>query len=266
MKLPVSAIVVGLNEGSLLRACLPPLAICDELLYFDLGSHDDSIEVAQSFGAKVIPHGPVTSCEWIHAEYASLTKHPWILITDPDEVFSEALIKEIRDLFSGSALAADVGAVNAPWQFYFGRRKLRGTPWGGINRRIILANRDRFLFRPLIHVGREVKPGYRILNLEPKGDNLVHHYWMRDVRQLWEKHSRYLIKEGEARYARGQRTSTVRTALEPLRAFRQGFLVQRGYRDGFLGFLLCLFWAWYQTMAELRLLRKMIHVAQTSAR
>jgi hypothetical protein len=264
MKLPISAIVVGLNEGSLLRACLPRLSICDELLYFDLGSQDDSIEVARRFGAQVIQHEPVTSCEWIHAEYASRTRHPWILITDPDEVIGTGLVQEILELFAGDGLAADIGAVSAPWQFYFGRQKLRGTPWGGINRRLVLAHRDRFLFRPLIHVGREVKPGYRILELEPRGDNLVHHYWMRNVRQLLAKHRRYLVKEGEARFTRGQRTTWIRIALEPLRAFKHGFLVRRGYRDGLLGFLLCCFWAWYQTMAEISLRKYMLQVARTA--
>lgn len=255
MKLPISAIVVGFNEGNLLRNCLPPLVACDELLYFDLGSEDDSIAVAQSFGATVIRHERVPSCEWIHAEYASRTRHPWILITDPDEVLAEGLIKEIGGLLDRGALDPEVGAVDAPWQFYFGRRRLRGTTWGGANKRTLLAHRDRFIFRPLIHLGREIRPGYRSVQLEPEASILIHHYWMRDMRQLVEKHRRYLRKEGEARFTRGERTSIAGVVAEPWRAFRYSFFAKRGYRDGLLGVFLSVFWSWYQTAARIELWR-----------
>jgi len=255
MKLPISAIVVGFNEGDLLRNCLPPLTACDELLYFDLGSKDDSIAVAQSFGATVIRHERVPAVEWFQAEYASRTRHPWILITDPDEVLAEGLINEIGGLLDRGSLDPEVGAVDAPWQFYFGRRRLQGTPWGGANKRTVLVHRDRFIFRPRVHTGREIRPGYRILELPPRASNLIHHYWMRDLPQLLEKHRRYLRQEGQSRFTRGERTSVAGLVAEPWRAFRYSFFAKGGYRDGFLGTFLSLFWAWYQTAARFELWR-----------
>jgi glycosyltransferase involved in cell wall biosynthesis len=137
IKLPISAIVVGLNEGQLLRCCLPALTACDEILYFDLGSTDDSIAVARRFGATVIEHPRVACCEEIHASHAHRTKNEWVLITDPDEVISPELMTELASVFATGRLHPGIGAVMAPWIFYFGQRALRGTPWGGLNRRVL---------------------------------------------------------------------------------------------------------------------------------
>lgn len=255
MKYAISAIVAGLNEADLLRNCLPPLRACDELLYFDLGSVDGSIAVAKSFGATVVRHDRVPAVEWIQAKYASQTRHPWILITDPDEVLADGLIEQLGELLRSGSLDPEFGAVDAPWQFYFGRRRLRGTPWGGFNKRTVLVHRDRYIFRPRVHTGREILPGYRSLQLEPRDSNLIHHYWMRDLPQLFEKHRRYLRQEGESRYTRGERTTILGVLAEPWRAFHYSFWAKRGYRDGLLGIFLSLFWAWYQTAARIELWR-----------
>jgi hypothetical protein len=85
---------------------------------------------------------------------------------------------------------------------------------------------------------------------------------MQGYRPLISKHRRYLKKEGAARYAQGQRTGVRRLLLVPLRAFRQAYIRQAGYRDGLLGLGLSIFWAWYQTAAELALRRHQAQVAQ----
>jgi hypothetical protein len=260
VKLPISAIVIGLNEGHLLRSCLPPLSRCDEVLYFDLGSSDDSIALARASGAKVIEHPRVPCCEEIHALHARNTKHEWVLITDPDEVISDELMAEVSALFTSGRLNSRIGAVQAPILFYFGQQPLRGTPWGGANQRILLVHNQRFVFTPTVHVGRTIKPGYDYLRIDSGEGRIIHHYWMQGYRQLLKKHLRYLQKEGGARYAKGKRTNALRILLEPVRAFRHAFLRCAGYRDGLLGLLLSVFWAWYQTSAELALRR---HQART---
>jgi len=251
-KLPVSAIIVGYNEARLLEQALKPLSFCDEILYFDLGSEDDSKEIASGFGAKVIDHPRVDSCEWIHAKYSRSTKHEWVLITDPDEVLSEELVNEIHYIFNGGVSLDNVGAISSPWIFYFKGKRLYGTNWGGINRRMLLVNTNRFEFRELIHLGRKVKDGYTTYDIAFKGKNFIHHYWMIGFRKLFEKHSRYLRNEGEARFKNGIRSTPREIVLQPFRSFRNSFISARGYKDGFTGFFLSCFWAWYETSAKIR--------------
>lgn len=253
LKLPITAIIVGLNESKQLRNCLRPLNFCDEILYFDLGSTDDSSEVATSFGAVVINHEKVPCCEWIHSKFANQAKNEWILITDPDEVINSNLVIDIIKLFKNeNFLKENIGAISAPWFFYFKNKKLRGTNWGGVNRRILLANNKRFEFSPLVHVGRNVFKGYKIYDIEFNGENFIHHFWMTTYTKLFEKHLRYLKYEGEARYKIGKRVSIIEILKEPIKSFKYSFLLRKGYKDGFTGFFLSLFWAWYESSAKFK--------------
>ena len=94
LKLNISAIVVGYNEANLLGSCLNSISFCDEILYFDLGSTDDSIKIAKTSHATIINHEKVPGCEWIHSKYYQSTKHDWVLIIDPDEIINDLLINE----------------------------------------------------------------------------------------------------------------------------------------------------------------------------
>ncbi|WP_146203207.1 glycosyltransferase family protein [Mucilaginibacter oryzae] len=255
MKLPISAIVVGLNEAHLLRESLPKLAFCDELLYFDLGSKDDSIKLATGLGATVIKHDKVDSCEWIHAEYATKTKHEWVLISDPDEMFPDELITEITLLFENGTLNESIGAVWAPWVFYFKNHRLFGTHWGGVSRRIILAHNKRFEFKALVHAGRKLIGGFNEYNIEYTGNNFIAHKWMQSYGKLIEKHRRYLRNEGEARYKTGRRSSAKSVMKEAYRAFKYSYWSRRGYKDGITGLFLSAFWVWYECSAQIENIR-----------
>jgi glycosyltransferase involved in cell wall biosynthesis len=256
-KLPISAIIVGYNEARFLPACLQGLSFCAEVLYYDLGSSDNSCEIANQFGAIVIHHERVLSCEWIHAKFAKSTKYEWILISDPDEVIDSFLAKDIYQIFSKS-ISDDVGAFLVPWIFYFKHQKLSGTAWGGVNKRVLIAHNQRFNFTADIHIGRHLNAGFRYEEIKFEKSNFIHHYWMQSYYKLFEKHLRYLNNEGTARYKIGLRTSLKTIIKEPIVQFRYSFFVRKGYRDGIVGLFLSFFWAWYQTSALISLYRHTI--------
>ncbi|RNL51125.1 glycosyltransferase family protein [Pedobacter jejuensis] len=253
-KLPISAIVVGLNEANLLKNSISKLNFCDEIIYFDLGSSDNSIQIAVENNATVISHEKVPGCEWIHAKYYQSTKHKWVLISDPDEVLSNDLILELKGLYSNGLLEIeDIGCITVPIIYHFKGKPLNGTIWGGVKSRVLLIHKERFDFKPIVHLGRNLKIGYKTIDIAFSGKNNIEHYWMIGYRKLLEKHLRYLKNEGEARYLKGDRMNIVRILLMPLRAFRSCFIFLKGYKDGILGLFLSLFWAWYETTASVKL-------------
>lgn len=251
----ISAIVVGFNEAPFLKNCLQSISFCEEILYFDLGSTDNSVAVAETAGASIHHHERVLSCEWIHSKFAHTTKHEWLLIIDPDEVADPSLVEEITRLFESGGPADNIGAIRVPWHFYFKNQPLKGTPWGGKNQRIFIVHNKRFIFTPEIHVGRNPVPGFGILDIEGHDNNCIHHYWMQDCKTLYEKHRRYLNNEGEARYNNGARASLLKILYTPFRQFYFSFITKKGYKNYVLGFFLSLFWAWYQTTAVIRVFK-----------
>jgi glycosyltransferase involved in cell wall biosynthesis len=91
----LSAIIIVKNEAKNIVACLDALAFCDERIVVDSGSTDDTIALATSRGARVVPHewkgyGPQKNIA------LSLADGDWILSIDADERVSPELARELR--------------------------------------------------------------------------------------------------------------------------------------------------------------------------
>lgn len=253
-KLPISAIIVGHNEASILENCLKSILFCDEIIYIDLESSDNSIALVESLGVRSIRHKRVPAVEIIHEEYVSKLKHDWVLIIDPDERVDVELYKDIFKLFE-EGIPYNIGGIYVPWQFYFKKYPLKGTPWGGQNFRLLLLNKNKYKLSGAVHAGRNPIDPFIDYFLPYNGNssNVDHHYWMNGFRQLIEKHRRYLTLEPESRYKMGKRSSVKRVIAMPFWEFKYAFFEKRGYKDRWRGVLLSIFWSWYQSMAELGL-------------
>jgi hypothetical protein len=162
------------------------------------------------------------------------------------------LRKEVAALFS--TLPSDVGLVSVPIKYYFGKRVLKGTVWGGIRNLRLLLHRDRVRLSTELGADIELKDGIRSLSVPFTGQNVAHHYWMRTYRAWLEKHRRYAREEARDRLQRGERFQAKRTPRLIAQAFYYSFVTKQGYRDGFVGLLLSGGWAWYvgRTQWELR--------------
>jgi len=256
-KLPVSAMVVGYNEAHFLKECFSSIAFCDEIIYTDLGSTDESLNIASDFATSVYHRGKVPSCEMIQAEMINYVKNDWVIFIDPDEKVDPALSKEIGEWFSEFSANDLLGAVKVPWIFYFSGHKLKGTTWGGVNAKFFLVHKERFSFEPVVHYGRKLKPGYSTyeVKLNDTGSNVLHHYWMNSYKVFLKKHLRYLKNEGIDQYKLGFRLGLKTLFLTPFRSFRDSFIIRKGYKDGVKGLFLSAFWSFYKTVIAIDVIR-----------
>lgn len=256
--LPVTAIVVALDDEKHLRESLSLLRGCAELYVVDLGSSDASRDVALECGATVVDHSRVSVVEEIYPVAIAAAANDWILTTDPDERVPAALLAELEALLP--AIDADVGLIYAPLRYFFRGRALTGTVWGGERRRRLLLHRERVNVQPNVHAGIRLRPGFRAFEIAATPDNVVLHYWADGWTALLEKHRRYLTVEGSGRHRHGQRTRWREIVATPIVSFYDSYVRNRGYRDGLVGIALSLFWAWYSTraLAELRLYQRSV--------
>lgn len=245
-RLPISAIVVGLNEAHFLTRCLDSISFCSEILYVDLGSSDKSLRIAEKFASKTISHPLVPSGEHAVANVFSLAQNDWILFIDPDESLDARLRQDVVQKFLELKDDSELGALSAPWQFYFKGRKLNGTPWGGRRPRTFLAHRARFRFTPETHRGRLLIEGFKETLVESEGE--ITHQWSNSWQSLLHKHIRYLRTEGGSRYRRGDRISFGGIVAAVPRIFASTFRTFDA-RDGALGFGLSWFFIAYKLFA-----------------
>lgn len=250
--LEFSGIVVVYNEEKRLGDCLRSLAFCDELLIVDLGSTDGSLDIARELGSRVIHHARVEVVEEVWGEIVPWARHEWIILLDPDEVFPSGVDMRLRALIQETP---NLGAIRLPWQFYFKGKPLYVTIWGQPKFKPVVLHRERNTFPKHVHRGVQLCPGCTevILDLEP-GQH-IQHFWVDSYRQLWEKHWRYLKREGESRYSMGERFGRRKWIRQTWEALYQNLVDYGGLRGGFTGIFLSLFYSWYVSMSLLSLWR-----------
>jgi glycosyltransferase involved in cell wall biosynthesis len=250
-KLPISAMIVGYNEAHFLEQCFESISFCDEIIYTDLGSTDNSLIIAKKYAQQIHHRKKVNipSCEMVQTEVVHFTKNDWVIFIDPDEMVSPSLANQIMEELETIKSDLSIGSIMVPWQFYYKKKKLKGTVWGGINKKYFLVNKYRFEFLPIVHFGRRLKEGFQNYEIafDTNKNNILHHYWMNSFKVFINKHLRYLKREGIDNYNAGKRMGKKELLFSPFNAFSNSFFKMKGYKDGFVGLFLSGFWAFYKT-------------------
>jgi glycosyltransferase involved in cell wall biosynthesis len=133
-ELPVSVIVPVRNEARNLPRCLESLAKAGEVLVIDSQSTDDTVAIAESYGAKVVQFhyagGWPKKRQWAMDELP--LAYDWILLLDADEVMTPDLADEIKKAIEDPG----VDGYHIALQMHFLGRRLRHS--GGNLRKLSL--------------------------------------------------------------------------------------------------------------------------------
>jgi glycosyltransferase involved in cell wall biosynthesis len=243
-KLPISALVVSYNEGFLLEDCLDSIQFCDEIVVIDLKSNDNTLQIANKMATSAFQEDKVELVEHLFPQYIPQLKHDWVMLIDPDERIDRELKEDIFGFFKD--IPADCGKINVPIQYYYKHTALKGTVWGGNNKTgRLLIRKSACTISGNVHTAVQLKEGFITYRITRKGNNIDHHYWVQSFDQMLEKHKRYTLKEGKSKYDKGERFSYLRLFNQSFQAFRESYFTCKGYSDGFLGFFLSSFYAWY---------------------
>jgi len=109
----ITAVIIAKDEETMLPGCLKCLQWCDEILVIDSGSKDQTLAVAEQFGAKTISFQH-SSFAKLRSEAIKRVKTPWLIYVDADERVTPALAREILVHLetSGEAAAFNLHRTN----------------------------------------------------------------------------------------------------------------------------------------------------------
>lgn len=108
-KSPVTAVVIAKNEAANIPRCLAALAWCDEVVVVDDHSTDETVDLAESEGARVLTHrfeSFAAQRNWALIE--GQLRNEWVLMLDADEVSTPEFAAAVTTAVRGAA--ADVVA------------------------------------------------------------------------------------------------------------------------------------------------------------
>lgn len=101
-KYPISVTLLTRNSGATLRQCLESVAFCDDIVIFDGNSTDDTLAIAQEFGARVFPQYETSEQNVVISNFTELriksfavARHDWVFYIDSDEYCDATLQQSV---------------------------------------------------------------------------------------------------------------------------------------------------------------------------
>ncbi len=226
--MPVSAIVITLNEAAHIQACLESVAWADERLVVDCGSTDDTVAIAARCGARVITHAWLGYSAQKNVA-ASEAAHDWIVSVDADERVTPDLAAEMQ-----AAVAAPgdrAGFRVARVTFHLGRW-IRSTDWYP-DYQLRLYDRRRARWN-----GRKVHESVSADGPVGQLQHELQHYAYRDIAHHLDTINRYTTLAALHMREEGRRTGICELLLHPPAAFLRNYVLRRGFSAGVPGLII----------------------------
>jgi glycosyltransferase involved in cell wall biosynthesis len=242
----LSVAIVTLNEEQNLARTLASVRWAEEIVVVDSGSTDGTVEIAHSFGARVIQREWPGFAAQKNFAIAQCTGK-WILSLDADEELSPELQAQIRTML----------ACNPPTDaFYLRRRNLFLGRWikrGGFypDPKLRLFRRSAANFAHTPHF--EERPVHETITFDGAADTLdfdiIHHAYP-TLSTYIEHMDRYSSLGAELLVQKGRRGASglafvMNVFFIPQLTFQWNYFVRGGFLDGREGLLLHLYHATY---------------------
>lgn len=225
----LSACIITFNEADRIGDCLASLSFCDEIVVVDSCSTDGTQALCRAAGARVIER-PFPGYRSQKQFAADACTHDWILSVDADERVSDALrasIEAERDAGFPRAHGYRFSRLSE----YFGRFLRHGNAYP--NRVLRLFDRRRGGWRH----PREVHEGLSVDGPVVRLHGDLIHYPYRSLMNQLEKTQRYARMMAEYELSRGKRASLAKLVFSPAARFLRGYVLRRGFLDGWEGLI-----------------------------
>lgn len=226
MKLPLSLVVITLNEERNIERCVRSVPFASEILIIDSGSQDQTLKIAEKLSAKVLQrawsgYGPQKKFGTEQAQF------DWVLSLDADEVLSPELAEELLQAWTD--LDPRTGYEMPRKSFHLGR----WIEFGGWfpDYQLRLYNR-KFSNWPDSRIHERVQAEHVKRFRSP-----ILHYVFRDLAHQVETNNKYSTLLAEKDIQQGKRFSIFKLIFKPWVKFLENYFWKLGFRDGLPGFL-----------------------------
>ena len=134
----ISAVVITKNAAETIKVTLDSLAVFKEIIVFDSGSTDETLDIAKIYNNVLLCRGKFLGFGPTKNHAINLATNNWIFSIDSDESLSNELSLHLADIDLQSKLVGEIQRKN-----YFMGREIRTAGWGR-DKIIRLFNRKEF--------------------------------------------------------------------------------------------------------------------------
>lgn len=263
---PVSVLLLTLNEESNLPRCLEALLWCDDIVILDSFSDDNTVKFAKKSGARVYQRKFDNFAGQRNFAIESLDfKHEWIFHLDADEVMTQELVQEVSKIIS----SGKQDAYLVPSKTMFMGKWLK---YAGMypTYQVRLTRSSNFRFKQDGHGQKEDIPAERIGKLKVP---YLHYAFSKGIEDWIDKHNRYSSQEAKDivnsngmkdirwiglfspdKYYRRKVLKKLSRILpfKPFFRFMYMYFLRLGFLDGRAGFIYSCLLSYYEFMISLK--------------
>lgn len=233
----ISVFIICKDEERIIDSCLAQAKkIADEIIIVDSGSTDSTLDICKRYTDKIFHQ------DWlgfgkqknIALEYCS---NEWVLSLDSDEVLSDDLIKEIKDLNlpiipSEKDFSLNPDAFLVARKLFIGKSQIKfGGFYPDLQLRLFRKSKGRFCSSP-VHESVELKTLDENFSKDRQGikilRNPLNHYAYNSLKELENTFETYASLSTRKHNQRKAYTSAIFT-------FCYKYIVRLGFLDGLIG-------------------------------
>jgi len=238
----LSVVVLTKNEQDRLSRCLDSVKWADEIIVVDDESSDRTVEIARGYTDKVFIKK--MDIEGRHRNWAyNQAKNIWVLSLDADEIVTVELEEEIEKILSSGPRE---NGFTIPRRNYIGDFWVRYGGWYP-SPQLKLFRKDKFHYE-------EVGVHPRAFMDAPCGHlkSDIIHYSYKNIADFLNKLNNQTTREAEKWFTQNKPMCLGRFIWRTLDRFIRTYIGRKGYRDGFMGFVVAFFAGLYQFLSYLK--------------
>jgi len=232
MRDKISACLTVGNEENNIRRCLESLKWVDEIVVVDSFSKDHTVDICKEYTDRVYQHewrGYVGQKKLIK----EMARHPWILFIDADEEMSPQLRDEILEEFESGRNRNFAGYEFPRMVFFLGRWITHGEWWPDIGMRLYRKDKGTCC-------GREPHDHVVVDGPIKRLNGCLYHYTYDDISDQILTMNRFSTIASASLHEERRKFHGIDMFFRPAFRFFKGYILKRGFLDGYSGFIIAM--------------------------
>jgi glycosyltransferase involved in cell wall biosynthesis len=225
----LSIIVITKNEAHNIEDCLKSVAWADEIVVFDSGSTDNTVDICKRYTDKIfVTDWPGYGAQKQRALEKATGK--WVLSIDADERVTPKLKEEILSQIPKTPY----DAFEITFSSEYCKKIIRFGDWWHDTQAVLFRREKAHFVSLMVHERIEIQG--KIGKLKGK----IHHLAYPDLHLVLKKINDYSSLSANQKKAEGRKGGVLKAVIRGLWTFMRGYIFRLGFLDGREGFLLAI--------------------------